>query len=721
MKKTILTTLLICIGLLAINSPALAYAPAPEATGPYQNGMRLGIDSNGYLNIQLSTAVTTSSVSYIRVYQDGILTDGGRMYATSYTFQTAWLPVGDNVVYSYPHKYRVQIEDSNGNILVGPSEYQFQDYIPSTAQWGSLIGTSGYRFYAGIDQKNGHVLVRWGGSTYQSINSSYAFWIYDSNNMNNKIGQYTFSSAFGGYKDKWWDTGIVIPDGHSAAVYMVYAPLSRIDAGPAMSPIYLAPPAKPISTVSDITTNSATINWSSIPNALTYDVFLNDILVANIEQTSFNLTNLLDGQLYTASVIAKSSIGNSEPGQVTFSTQALANPPDGLRATNITTSTIDLSWNAVDGAISYILDENGYVLGSTLNTFYHLTDLTPDTTYIYKVAVVTSVGQSRYSNPVEVTTFGLPPESPTGLSYTDRTGTSFKVYWLRQPDVNSYKVFGNGNFIQEIPQTIMFNPSYTFSDLNLGSENIITIVAVNDWGESSASQPLIVKTKNVPNSPVNLYAYEIYNDRFTLSWNPNDSVDEVVGYRVYLNEQPYGDMVLSSVKSFTGLSRDSSYSITVTAVNALGESAHSESVTVTTTDTEFDIPTAVTNLNVRNPRATSVDVLWDSIKGADYYEVIDVNSGKIIATPTSANANLDGLSPEKSYSIQVRAHNPIGYGDYSDVLTFKTPPEPLDLGLDSNSILDNVSPIAKPIGGILAFSTGLSGVIWIAFRLKNFF
>lgn len=255
---------------------------------------------------------------------------------------------------------------------------------------------------------------------------------------------------------------------------------------------YNVAPIAPTVAFSNITATSATATWSATTGA-TYDIYLNGAFLVNTTSLSYDLTTLSQNTTYTISVVTKTSYGNSIPGTTTFTTEALPSPPDGLQASNITTTTMDLSWSAVSSATSYILDQNGNVLDSTPNAFYHVTGLTPNTTYTFQVAVITQAGKSIFSNPISVSTLGLPPVAPSGLSAGNVTRTTFTAYWLRQSDAsNGYKIYLNGNYVANIPQTLLFNPNYDFTGLNEGSTNTITVVAVNQWGDSTPSQPLSV-------------------------------------------------------------------------------------------------------------------------------------------------------------------------------------------------------------------------------------
>lgn len=74
------------------------------------------------------------------------------------------------------------------------------------------------------------------------------------------------------------------------------------------------PPAAPTGlTISNITTSSLRLSWSSVSAATGYDVYNNSTLVGSTDSatTYYDFTNLISGTAYTLGVRAKNSNGNS--------------------------------------------------------------------------------------------------------------------------------------------------------------------------------------------------------------------------------------------------------------------------------------------------------------------------------------------------------------------------------------------------------------------------
>lgn len=83
----------------------------------------------------------------------------------------------------------------------------------------------------------------------------------------------------------------------------------------------------------------------------------------------------------------------------------------GLHTTLISTNQVNLSWTAVSNATSYTIvysNDNGatwnQIVPDSVNTFFSVTNLLPDTTYLFKVVTNCGTPGSCESLEIEVTT-----------------------------------------------------------------------------------------------------------------------------------------------------------------------------------------------------------------------------------------------------------------------------------------------------------------------------
>lgn len=107
-------------------------------------------------------------------------------------------------------------------------------------------------------------------------------------------------------------------------------------------------------------------------------------------------------------------------------------PPAGLRATAVSSSRIDLAWDASAGATSYVVRRGGASVGSSATTSFSDTGLTSATAYTYEVIARNSGGDSAPSSPASATT--LAPALDFAMDgVPDSAG-----YKLIQPGMNLY-------------------------------------------------------------------------------------------------------------------------------------------------------------------------------------------------------------------------------------------------------------------------------------------
>lgn len=81
--------------------------------------------------------------------------------------------------------------------------------------------------------------------------------------------------------------------------------------------------------------------------------------------------------------------------------------PTGLSATAISTSEIDLTWNAVDDALYYYVYRDGVYVGMASLSHYSDTGLSASTEYSYTVSAVNTSGESEQSNTAYATTVAV--------------------------------------------------------------------------------------------------------------------------------------------------------------------------------------------------------------------------------------------------------------------------------------------------------------------------
>ncbi|HEY8658159.1 MAG TPA: fibronectin type III domain-containing protein [Hanamia sp.] len=129
---------------------------------------------------------------------------------------------------------------------------------------------------------------------------------------------------------------------------------------------------------SAITSGGATVSWTAVSGALSYDVDYSvsgqnswTSAATSTTSTTVNITGLNPSTAYDwrvrSNCSSTSSSGYSTGSFTTLASTTTCNPPTGLSSSNITSSGATVSWTAVSGAASYDVDYSLYGANSWTN------------------------------------------------------------------------------------------------------------------------------------------------------------------------------------------------------------------------------------------------------------------------------------------------------------------------------------------------------------------
>ncbi|XP_025834721.1 sortilin-related receptor-like isoform X2 [Agrilus planipennis] len=277
-------------------------------------------------------------------------------------------------------------------------------------------------------------------------------------------------------------------------------------------------------------------------------------------KTSYSLSKLFSSnQTYSFYLIAHNSKYQSEKSEVkviTFDGDSLVGKVSGLIVSNMTNSTLRLSWNAIDKVDGY------RIRLETLSPMFpkfperfvktnwtYFEQLSPEVDYIFRVS---AYKKSFYGEEVGimVNLTGIPlPEVPNvEAQVIKEMGTSVKLSWDRPKDSRKVKwVYGvyYGTTLTEVLEGSHINTTnltVTVSDLE-ACENfmfMIGVVGPLGIGRLSSRSPHVTTQVNKQSPPKKLKVYPHSNDplQMVVEWEaPCYSLIEPIGYIVTVYEK----------------------------------------------------------------------------------------------------------------------------------------------------------------------------------------
>jgi len=366
--------------------------------------------------------------------------------------------------------------------------------------------------------------------------------------------------------------------------------------------------------------------------------------------------------------------------------------PAGVTAEATSPTQIRLTWTASTdvgtGVAGYRIFRNGGAtpVANVTATSFTDSNLNPETSYSYNVRAfdgATPPNESGLSGAVTATTPAAPlvdttpPTVPTNLVGTVLSTTQVRLNWTASTDagigVAGYYVYRDGAATPTA--TVNGATTYTDSALTANTSYSYTLHAFDAATPPNVSAAtaainlttLAVADTTPPTVPANLVATAISTSSIRLTWTAStDAGTGVAGYRVYQNGSttPLAGVVTGLTRDVTGLSSNTQYSFTVTAIDAAAptpnESGPSNSASATTQGTtDSTAPSNPANVAAAAQSSTSIRITWtastDNVAVAGY-RIFRNGSTAVLASVTSGTSYTDtALTPGTAYSYQVSA------------------------------------------------------------------
>ncbi|HEU5489048.1 MAG TPA: fibronectin type III domain-containing protein, partial [Candidatus Nitrosotalea sp.] len=394
-------------------------------------------------------------------------------------------------------------------------------------------------------------------------------------------------------------------------------------------------------------------------------------------------------------------------------------PPTNLSAFAVSTSQINLYWNAPSDLGSLVV--TGYEIQRSTNggswsvivpstgsasTAYSDTGLSPSTSYTYRVYAITILVTSPPSNTATATTLTpvTVPQPPTGLGATADSSSQITLNWNAPSNnggsaITGYKIERStdsgstwGVLVSNTGST-----ATTYSNTGLASSTTYAyrVSAINSVGNSSPSNVASATTLVVitaPQPPTGLTATATSSSQIDLSWNApgSDGGSAITGYKIErsINGGTFSILVANTADtataySDTGLTSNTNYAYRISAINSVGTSSPSNTASATTPVT-ITAPQPPTGLAATAISSSQINLSWSapannggsaitgykierSIDSGSTWSTISSNTGSTATTFSDTS-----LAQNTAYTYQVSAINSVGTSSPSDTATATT-------------------------------------------------
>ncbi len=401
------------------------------------------------------------------------------------------------------------------------------------------------------------------------------------------------------------------------------------------------------------------ISWNGVSGAAGYDIKCDGKIYNTELNTYFEHNGLEPNSSHTYSIRTRTTYGKSEWSEPITVTTIPKAPvmPDKVEIT-ATQTKINIKWEAVHGADSYVVNIDGIEIRDIKTPEYtYESSFIDETEHIIKVMSVNEGGESGYTAPQSIKL--LPKEENVPELTGKVEGQAIHISWNNIENALGYEIEID-NAISTTVSAITTEHIDVVSDLK--QSHTYRVRAVFEGIIGAWSYPLTIKS--IPAVPTGLLGIPGQN-HITLKWNKSDMAStyelSADGNIIYIG--PNTEFIHSSLPD------DYTQTYSVRAVNGSGYSGWSEAISIRTNK---EISNAPQNIKPLKSNNETITVSWDLVKDAKGYivkineELKDTKMPMISVTTT----------PGGIYAVSVAAvfeNNTLG--EWSEEVSFMGLPE----------------------------------------------
>jgi chitodextrinase len=443
-------------------------------------------------------------------------------------------------------------------------------------------------------------------------------------------------------------------------------------------------------TVGATTNTSIALSWTASTDNVAvagYKILLDgEELNETATQTSLIINGLTANTSYSVSIKAFDEAGNDSLASVAITARTTTtadttrpSPPNGFVSSNITSTSVVLSWNAsIDNVAvaGYTVFKDGARIDDTAATTYTVTGLNPSTSYGFVVKSFDTGGNiSLGSAALYVTTDEVvdteAPTAPGTVTATAITSTGLTLSWGAATDnigITNYYVYRNSVRIAIVGDVLTYNVSGLAASTTYNFV-IRAVDGASNLGAASETRTVTTAANadtQRPTTPQTLTATNIGMTSFTLGWTASTDNVGVTGYEVYRNNARIAT-VAGNVTTYnaTNLLAGTAYTYYVIALDLAGNKSNgSATLSVTTApDTSVQPPSAPSDLTVIDTTLTSISIQWTAPasqpNGLSGYVVL-YNGNELPVSASTTQTTVSGLTSSTAYRFTVVAVSSTG-------------------------------------------------------------
>ncbi len=430
------------------------------------------------------------------------------------------------------------------------------------------------------------------------------------------------------------------------------------------------PPVAPVIKAVSKNIETITVSWTKVLGATEYVLYMNGLehsTISDANAISVDVSGLNLGESYSFSLVAKNGELRSA-NSATVSSIPVPAVVGNFKISDTNFNRFTLSWDSVAGADHYDVYQGTTStavttkIGSVTETsFTTLTALNFNTSYYYKVVPVTSNSISGVTSLVITGKTTL--KEPSSLLVTSPNATTADLSWASVEGAAGYEVYyakagtTTYTFLKSVTTLttnhtgLVANTTYNYKVRAYRMAGTVKVFG-NYSSISSITTP--------PVAPV-IKAVSKNIETITVSWTKVLGATQYVLYMNGLEHSTISDANAISV-DVSGLNLGESYSFSLVAKNGELRSANS------TTVNAILMLQSVKNLKVSGIDYNLLSLSWDTVDGADHYDVyqgttsttVTTKIGSVTETSFSTLSNLNFNSTYYFKIVPVALNGTIG-------------------------------------------------------------